>query len=116
MSENPRLPFEAVPGLGAEWAKKWVEDSSRSQERLSLGGWSLAVSGEASPPFPTVLKRTVGNREFANQAEMEAWVREQGFAPDIEAQIVVPGFLILPAANTQFPASSMLTPAAGQAS
>lgn len=74
-----------------EWAKKWVEDHLDPKTQLSLGGWVIGRFKQGKSAIPlTVFEtlRTVGNREFANQAEMEAWVREQGFAPDIEAQIV----------------------------
>ena len=74
-----------------EWSKKWVEEHFDPKTQLSLGSWAIGrfKQGKAAIPlsvFDTL--RTVNNREFAGQAEMEAWVKEQKFDPSIETRII----------------------------
>ena len=74
-----------------EWSKKWVEENFDPKAQLSLGSWAIGrfKQGKSAIPlsvFDTL--RTVGNREFADQAEMETWVKEQHFDPQMEQRII----------------------------
>ena len=74
-----------------EWAKAWVEENIDAKTQLSLGSWIIGrfKKGKAAIPlevYEVLLKAR--NEEFANQAEMEAWVDAQNFEPVIRDQIV----------------------------
>lgn len=74
-----------------EWAKQWVEDNLDPKTQLSLGGWIVSrfQKGKGAislADFDTLL--TVAKKTFANQAEMEAWVAEQGFDAAVQEQII----------------------------
>lgn len=74
-----------------EWSKKWVEENIDEKTQLSLGSWiqSRFKKGQAAIPLSVYdTLRTVSNKTFANQAEVEAWVTEQNFAPEIHDQII----------------------------
>lgn len=74
-----------------EWAENWVDENVDEKTKLSLGGWIISrfKKGKAAIPISVYEQLTaVNNREFANQAEMEAWVDEQNFDPEIRDQIV----------------------------
>ncbi len=74
-----------------QWAQEWVDANIDPKTKLSLGGWIIGrfKKGPAAIPL-SVYERltTVSNRVFANQAEVETWVDEQGFEPAIRAQII----------------------------
>jgi outer membrane protein assembly factor BamB len=73
------------------WAEEWVKTHIDEKTQLSLGGWIIGRFKQGKGAIPlTVFEelRKVGNREFANQAEMEAWVNGQGFDPEIAKRII----------------------------
>ncbi|MAS92061.1 MAG: hypothetical protein CMO55_02600 [Verrucomicrobiales bacterium] len=74
-----------------EWAKKWVEDNLDEKTQLSLGGWVISRFKKGPSAIPLSVYdtlRTVSNKTFANQTEVEAWIDEQNFDPAIREQIV----------------------------
>ena len=74
-----------------EWAENWVDENIDEKTKLSLGSWIVSrfKKGKAAIPIAVYEQLLpVSNREFANQAEMEAWVDEQNFDPEIRNQIV----------------------------
>ncbi|MCB1064435.1 MAG: PQQ-like beta-propeller repeat protein, partial [Verrucomicrobiae bacterium] len=74
-----------------EWAEAWVKENLDEKTQLSLGSWVIGRFKQGSAAIPLVVfeKLTaIGKREFANQAEVEAWVNEQGFAPEIAQKII----------------------------
>ncbi len=74
-----------------EWAENWVKENMDEKTQLSLGSWAIGrfKQGKSAIPLTVFEKlREVGNREFANQAEMEAWVNEQGFTPELTKRII----------------------------
>lgn len=74
-----------------EWAKQWVEENLDSKTQLSLGSWIIGrfKQGKAAVPISVYeTLQTVGKREFADQAELEAWVNEQNFDPVLTQKII----------------------------
>lgn len=73
-----------------EWAQKWVEEHLDPKTQLSLGSWVISrfKKGQAAIPLTVYETLRTAPKEFANQAEMEAWVKEQKFEPEIETQII----------------------------
>ncbi|MCB1230962.1 MAG: PQQ-binding-like beta-propeller repeat protein [Verrucomicrobiae bacterium] len=74
-----------------EWAQKWVEEHLDKKTQLSLGSWIIGRFKQGKSAIPISVYETLqeaGKREFANQAEMEAWVNEQGFDPDLAKRII----------------------------
>jgi len=74
-----------------EWAEKWVDDNIDEKTKLSLGSWITSRFKKSQAAIPIAVYEQllpVSNREFANQAEMEAWVKEQNFDPAIRDQII----------------------------
>ncbi|MCB1086315.1 MAG: PQQ-like beta-propeller repeat protein [Verrucomicrobiae bacterium] len=73
------------------WAEEWMKSHLDPKTQLSLGSWVVGrfKQGKAAIPIKVYDQlKTVGSREFANQAEMEAWVNEQGFDPAIAKRII----------------------------
>lgn len=73
------------------WAEEWVKTHLDEKTQLSLGGWVIGRFKQGKSAIPlTVFEqlRKIGDREFANQTEMEAWVNAQGFAPEIAKRII----------------------------
>lgn len=82
-----RLRGEALD----QWAKDWVDANVDEKTKLSLGGWIIGRFKKGPTAIPlTVYEtlRTVSNRTFENQAEVEAWVDEQNFETAIRDQII----------------------------
>ncbi|MCG8603296.1 MAG: PQQ-like beta-propeller repeat protein [Verrucomicrobiales bacterium] len=74
-----------------EWAQKWVEGNLDPKTQLSLGSWIISrfKKGKAAislKDFDTL--RTAPKAGFANQAEMEKWVRAQELEPGIAEQVI----------------------------
>ncbi|MBL9153141.1 MAG: PQQ-like beta-propeller repeat protein [Verrucomicrobiales bacterium] len=73
------------------WAEEWVKTHVDEKTQLSLGGWIIGrfKQGKAAVPIAVYAKlREGGDKEFASQAEMEAWVNAQGFDPEIAKKII----------------------------
>lgn len=73
-----------------EWAQKWVEDHIDPKTQLSLGSWIISrfKKGKAAislKDFDTLRKAP---KEFANQVEMEEWVRAQGLEDGVADQVI----------------------------
>ena len=84
---NPRLRG----GKLDEWAEKWVNENLDEKQRLSLGSWVIGrfKKGKTAISIADFKKlETVRNKEFAGQAEIEKWVKSQGFEPDVEKRIL----------------------------
>lgn len=82
-----RLRGEALD----QWAKDWVDANIDEKTKLSLGSWIIGrfKKGPTAIPLPVYeTLRTVSNRVFASQAEVETWVNEQNFEPAIRDQII----------------------------
>jgi len=84
---NPRLRGKALE----EWAQKWVDENLTEKENIRVGGWAVSrlkqgKSAIAMSVFDTL--RTVLNKPFAGQAELEAWVAEQNFEPLVAKRIL----------------------------
>lgn len=74
-----------------EWAKKWVEENLDEKTQLSLGSWVIGRFKKGNQAIPISVYETLNEAkklEFANQAEAEAWVNEQGFDPAIAQQVI----------------------------
>lgn len=82
-----RLRGEALD----KWAQEWVDANIDEKTKLSLGGWIIGRFKKGPTAIPLSVYetlRTVSNRVFASQAEVEAWVNEQNFEPAIRDQII----------------------------
>lgn len=74
-----------------KWAEDWVKANLDEKTQLSLGSWVIGrfKQGKSAIPIKVYeVLRTVNDREFASQAEMEAWVNGQGFDPEIAKRII----------------------------
>lgn len=74
-----------------KWAQDWVDADVDARTQLSLGGWIIGRFKKGPEAIPLEVYETlrqVSSRVFANQAEVEAWIDEQGFSPAIRDQIV----------------------------
>ncbi|MBL9157273.1 MAG: PQQ-like beta-propeller repeat protein [Verrucomicrobiales bacterium] len=82
-----RLRGEALE----QWAQEWVDANIDEKTKLSLGGWIIGRFKKGQTAIPLQVYetlRTVSNRVFESQAEVEAWVNEQKFEPAIRDQII----------------------------
>ncbi|NNE92753.1 MAG: PQQ-binding-like beta-propeller repeat protein [Verrucomicrobiales bacterium] len=74
-----------------EFSDQWVKENLNEKDAMSLGGWIASRFKKGKTAIPLSVFATlkeVRTQEFANQAEMEVWVKEQKFDPSIEAQII----------------------------
>ena len=74
-----------------EWADTWVKENIDPKTQLSLGGWIISRFKKGPAAIPLSVYETLrgaSKENFANQAEMEAWVDAQNFDPVIRDQIV----------------------------
>lgn len=82
-----RLRGEALD----QWAQEWVDANIDEKTKLSLGGWIIGRFKKGPNAIPLEVYetlRTVSNRVFADQAEVEAWISSQNFEPAIRDQII----------------------------
>ncbi|MCB1203316.1 MAG: PQQ-like beta-propeller repeat protein [Verrucomicrobiae bacterium] len=74
-----------------KWAQEWVDANIDAKTKLSLGGWIIGRFKKGPNAIPLEVYdtlRTVSNRVFDNQAEVEAWVNSQEFDSGVRDQII----------------------------
>ena len=84
---NPRLRGSALE----EWAQKWVDENLNEEQNIKVGSWVVGrfkqgKSALAMSIFDTL--KTVANKPFAGQTELDAWVAEQKFDPAVAQHIL----------------------------
>jgi outer membrane protein assembly factor BamB len=84
---NPRLRGSTLE----EWAQQWVDENLNEEQNIKVGSWVVGRFKQgkgalAMSVFDTL--KTVANKPFAGQAELEAWVAEQNFEPAVAKRIL----------------------------